>query len=326
MSIQIMEGEGGGSDSDISTGLITGGEVTVNGGDNSKFDIAAGTGVLVDNFTDPLNPTRIKVSWPAFIAETVPNILTQPVTVIGLDLSTGSAVIVFNSIFQFTSAELRVIISLGILGHVDNVTINSFFPQYSSVFDIQKNLAELARFVMIINVSGNAFSPNGANLLLDKSAGKTFSLGVNYANDKQDPNNFIDPVLAGLTFIYLKRDGVGGFDLLPPGTSIDPDQYDDGSGTLAGVAGNRWTIQRIWFFTVANSTLIHYGQALYSTFDDAVAAINTEPFDFAPALTDGFRCWLILKGTTTDLAAAVAAGEAQFILSGRFGDVLRPVA
>lgn len=311
------------ADTRISTGLISGGEVTVNLGDSSKFDIAAGTGVLVDNFTDPLSSTREKVSWSVFTAQTIPNIATQPVTVIGLDLSGGTASIVFNGTVQFTGAQSRVIVSLGILIHQDNVVIDGIFPRYSGVFDIQKNVEELARFIKIINVSGNTYGPNGADLQIDKSAGETFNLGINYANDRQSPNSLDDPEILGLTFSYVHRDGVGGFTFVPAQTLIDPEQFDDGSGTPVSVQANRFTIQRLWFFTVTNETIIHYGQTEYTTLTGAVMAINTEVFDFAPQLTDGFRCWLVVKKGVTDLTAAIAAGDAQFIQAGRFGDVLR---
>jgi len=308
------------ADTRISTGLISGGEVTVNGGDNSKFDIAAGTGVLVDNFTDPLNPTRTKVSWSAFDVQTVPNLATQSVTVLGLDLSGGTASIVFNGVVQFNAAQSRVIVSLGILIHRDNTQISGGFPRYSGVFDIQKNVEELARFIKIINVAGNAYGPNGANLQLDKTAGETFNIGINYANDRQSPNSLIDSALTGLTLNYIFRDGVGGFTVIPAETLIDPARFDDDSGTLASVSPSTpFTIQRIWFFTVTNTTVIHYGQTQYASLLDAEMAINTEVFDFSPELTDGFRCWLILKNNVSVLNS----GDVKFIQAGRFGDVLR---
>ncbi len=55
--------------SNVSTGLLKGGEITINGGDNTKLDIAAGSGFIVDN-TDPENITVFDVSWDAKVAVT----------------------------------------------------------------------------------------------------------------------------------------------------------------------------------------------------------------------------------------------------------------
>ena len=44
------------------TGVITGGVLTVNA-DTTKFDVSDGSGIIVDGFTDPDNPTITHVSW-----------------------------------------------------------------------------------------------------------------------------------------------------------------------------------------------------------------------------------------------------------------------
>lgn len=303
----------------FSTGLITGGDVTINGGDNKLFDIAAGEGFFADNFTDPVNPVRLRVSWTAFIGVTVIDLTTQPRTSLGLDLSSGSAEIV-QQFDTFTPKQGRVIISLAGLIHTGQSFLEFVFSGYSCAQDTRKDLEELQRFLRIINPFGNIFAPNGANLLLDKSVGQTFNFGINYTVDKQNPNLIDDPLLTGLSFNYIFQDGVGGFTFGPSTTVIDPEQFDDGSGTLASMPNNQFQIQRMWFFTLTNQTVIHYGQTTYSSMTDAVVDINAELVNLSPGLTDGFRCWLIVRDGTTDLTNAA---EVKFIQAGRFGDVLR---
>ena len=41
---------------------------------------------------------------------------------------------------------------------------------------------DLMRAIGPLNLSGNIYSPNGANLLLDKSAGVVFGMGINSGN------------------------------------------------------------------------------------------------------------------------------------------------
>ena len=45
------------TENNASTGTRDGGEITINGGDNTLFDISSGSGIIVDNYTDPNSPT-----------------------------------------------------------------------------------------------------------------------------------------------------------------------------------------------------------------------------------------------------------------------------
>ena len=57
-----------------STGLINGGQLSINGGNTSQFDISAGNGIIVDHETDPLNPTYTLVTWNDIIGTTATRI------------------------------------------------------------------------------------------------------------------------------------------------------------------------------------------------------------------------------------------------------------
>ena len=67
------------------TGLITGGLLAINGSDNTKFDISAGKGTIVDNYTDPQNPSIIHVEWPDLEAITPTYLASSIVSFVGLD-------------------------------------------------------------------------------------------------------------------------------------------------------------------------------------------------------------------------------------------------
>src|SRR6478609_6597881 len=62
-----------------STGLESGGILSINGGDNTKFNLTAGNGNVID-YSVPNNPTIKNVSWNAFTAQTVTGLATQDVT------------------------------------------------------------------------------------------------------------------------------------------------------------------------------------------------------------------------------------------------------
>lgn len=310
----------------FSSGLIIGGVMTINGGDNTKIDISAGTGFYADNFTDPLNPVRIKVSWTDFVAQDVPLILSMPLTSFALELSSGSAVVITKT-DQFTASERRDFVTLGVAVHTGMTVIDSIISMYRYALDERQLLEDMFSAIGSVNIrGGNVYSGN-SNLTIKKTAGSTFDIGVNYDDSipaRKSPNISIDPILNPVSFFYNYQDGSGGFTITAPLTDIDPEQFDDGSGTLASVQANRFTIKPIWFIPKTNVTVVHYGQVEYSTLAGAQSALNTQVFVSNPGLeTTSFRGWLIVKKGVTDLTAAVAAGDALFIVAGRFGDISR---
>jgi len=311
----------------LSTGLIDGGIVTINAGDDTKIDITAGTGVFVDAHTDPLNPVRLRVSWSAFLAVDLPFLTNPvlPVTFLALNLSTGIAVIEQKFSF-FTAAEHRDFVVLAIAVHTSNVFVESISPFYNFALDERQTLTDLATALFTINVkAGNVYGANtSANLQIDKSAGETFSLGGNYQNSKKSPNNTIDAVQSPVptSILYTFQDGSGGFTFNAAQSVVDPAQFDDGSGVLQTVSpSSRFTTQRIWFFPGVGTTVIHYGQTLYNSLSEAEADINMEVFARNPQLDTGMRAWMLVRGDTTDLTDL---SKVKFIAASMFGDVLRP--
>jgi hypothetical protein len=236
------------------TGLLTGGALTINA-DPAKFDVAAGTGVVINNYTTPGTPTVTQVSWNNFTAQTVTNIGTQSQTAIGINSS--------GAIVQLSGLTLaqdsREYILLGLLAHPNGTSI-------SSASDIGLNLAygspsaivDLSLAIGPVNISGNVYSANGANLNINKSSGSVFLVGTNVKTSKRDPNTLSIASSSAGSFFYTYQNGSGGFTISASTTSIVPGSYDDGDGTLGTLLTNKWQIQRIYLSAAA--TIIHYGQ------------------------------------------------------------------
>ena len=295
----------------ISTALISGGSLSVDA-DNTKFDLAAGTGVVVDNYTNPNVPTYAEVSWNAFDAQTTTNIGSSPQTFVFIN---SSSAIVQQTTFP-TASNLRDYIFVGVLIHPNLTTISSVNDVALNVgTDVQLSLLDLSNAVGPINESGNVYSDNGANLNIDKSAGVAHVTGINYKADMQNPNRITLVSTTAGSFLYSRKDGSGGYTLSASSALIDPANYDDGDGTLGTVTTNKWTIQRI--FLGATVVVIEYGQFLYNSKAQALAAINTELHDSNPAL-DGtlLRCFLITRGGATLLNDLT---HGTFIPAGKFG-------
>jgi hypothetical protein len=294
------------------TSIFSGGELTINGGDPAKFDVAAGNGLVVNNHSDPNNPVVTPVSWSAFPAEAVPGLAISPVTHVAID-SAGSLV---KSTTSFTKLQQRDLILLGFLIHVDGVAVEFAGSNVRNGFNQYLDFVDFIEDFGPFNTSGNVYSANGVNLNLDKSSGQTYNLGSNYDNDKKRPAVTDDIAISVASLRYTYRNGIGGFSISPLATIIDPNQYDDGTGTLSSVPAGKWTIQRIFLFAQIPLTIVHYGQFIFNSKEEALSFLQNA-VDLNPLTTSAtFRNWLVVQQGATDLSDL---NQAQFVTAGRFG-------
>ena len=113
-AVEVLAREG------ASTGLLTGGVISINAGDNTKIDITAGTGRII-NASDPANITDTLVEWTAKTAVTITNIATQLVTFLALDVNGD---VVEHPEFP-ENGTLRSEIVIGSAVHSNLVNINN---------------------------------------------------------------------------------------------------------------------------------------------------------------------------------------------------------
>lgn len=296
------------------TGLINGGLLSINGSDNTKFDISAGKGTIVDNYTDPENPSILHIEWPAQEAVTPTFLASAIVSFVGID--TGGNVAQF--VGTITEAERRDYIIIGIIVHTQGIIVEgvAFFPYPS--YDQAHALLDLTDVMGPINKTGNKFSANGATLEIQKNSGELHRIGINWQNSQKVPNTITVPAEAAPNFFLSYQDGLGSFKGFERDTEIDPTKYDDGTGTLATISGNKWQIMRIYL--AANfDVIVSPGQTLYTTKNNALQAINTETFNKNPVLDDtNLRCFLVVRKNCTDLSDS---DFAVFVNADKYGQV-----
>lgn len=259
-----------------STGLESGGTLSINAGDHTKFDVAAGTGQVIDYSV--INAPTIKlVSWNAFTAQTTTGLASADITYVLVD-NTG-ALVQINT--YPTADQRRTYIFLGELTHASRtsiafaITIPDFVQSMGSqVYDF---LDALGPF----NVSGNILTPNGANLSFNKSAGQIFFRGYNYPTDIENPHVVTIPSAIPTTFAYGLQSGTF---VSTGNTTLDVTHYDNaGVLTVIPMAGQA-TIQRV-YLTPNNLVIIQYGQNLFNNLAAATAGIATATFVQNPVLT-----------------------------------------
>lgn len=284
------------------TGFLTGGQVTINGGDNTKFDVAAGSGTIIDN-TNPSDPVLYQISWDAFSAQSVTNLATEAITFISIN---QSGTLVQENLPPDTDGY-RDRIQLGAINHSNNTTITSASDFTTArPFDLAVALTELMDSLGPVNVSGNVISGTSSAMTLEKSVGQMMFVGVQ--RDPRNPNYKDNPALSAPNIIQLWRDGSGGwsssFNSTVEAGAYDNNSGDDVSGDFpdGSVGVPQWVNHRIQYSPDSGDVVMHYGQNTYGNSADAIAAIKTESFVPNPAAAlVPYRAVLTVKGDATDL-------------------------
>lgn len=298
----------------LGTSMVYGGEPSINGGDSSKFDIAKGEGNFVDNYTDPENPVIKTVKWNAVTGATVTNIATQLITFLAMD-STGT---VIQQSSPVSSTNERDLIPLGVLRHENLSTISLASPFTNWGHDALLTLADLYTFLgPRINVFGNVYEANGANLFLDKTVGEMSGIGINYGNSKKYPNSKTSAVEENLTFFTVQRSGAGP--IVASTDSVPNTQYDpNGDGVLVDIPAGYFTTHRIFLDPSTEVTLMQYGQFVYDSLKKAATSWEQEAFDKDSLLIGlSLRSIVIIQKDATELDDPDLA---KFIDIGLLGD------
>ncbi|MCP3685827.1 MAG: hypothetical protein GY861_24525, partial [bacterium] len=281
------------------SGLLEGGAIT--GNTATQVSWGAGNGIITD-YTDPEAPAIIKVSWDAVTNHTLTNIAIDDTTIFCYDVS-GSIVEVLSS--TIAPLDSRRYIGIGSATHRSGAIISTSTAPGNLGYDGVGTLRDFLQYIIgPANISGNVYDANGANMTIDVVGGLALIPGANFRSDSQVPDT---PTLASGTAISFSRvynEGSSSENIAFESTSttlIDPTKYDDGSGTLATVNTNYWTIQHI-FRSRTGGTYVAYGQAQYATKTLAVAALpNISVMEKNPLPLTLYRANLVVKQSATAL-------------------------
>jgi len=308
--------------SSLSTGLLYGGLVTINAGNSAAFDVSAGAGYIVTTgatFTAEPTPVITRVAWTAKTGVTLSGLTAQDTTWIYFD-SSGN---LQQQAAFFTDDQVQSSIAVGALVHPSRayISLAKTIPNVSYATD--KQYEQFIRAFGPLKVSGHTIQANGANLKLNRTSGTAFILGRNYPNDPNNPSVISDNAQTDCTFWrYYRGATAGSFVTVLDQTAIDPENYDDGTGTLNTVPSNKpFTIQRLFFFPGTPSVLgVYYGRGIYASMAEAANNVTFEDFtEITNTATNAvFAGYLLVKKGTTDLTTAIAADDARIIQSGQF--------
>lgn len=312
-------GSGSGSLLNDTTGILFGGVLSATIG-GTTFNLTAGIGQIVTQTASITGvvTTVNNVTWSAVTAIPITNIGTSQFTYILVD-NTGA---VIQQTTPFTDAQYKTHIIIGILCHIDFASVNLVTNAQNVAYEDPHRLVELISAFGPIKKTGLNIGPNGTNLRINRTSGEVFKIGSNYITDQFEPD--VDTISAQTPALLCRvyKNGSGGFIFDTNGGSyyndVDPNNYDNGTGSLAPVLSNRWTIQRLFFFpNNPNDIICYYGVQLYNSFSEARAGVEFEVFDEAQITAENavFLGYLFVRHSATDLTNSTFAA---FLQSGLF--------
>lgn len=296
----------------FSTGLITGGGISIDPDDPSQFIIDTGTGQVVepsDNGAYMFFPCRWdRKSVPAMIG-------TGPRHPVYISMDRTGAV--YQQVSPIAQGDLFSRIVVGLISVAPST--GRVVATYSIPFSIQSPSTRMIQFFRALgmfNESGNVYGPHGADLKLSRTAGTVFRVGDNFANDPRLPdlpNTDAEPVE---TFFRVRHDaGLWAYGPSQVDT-IDPDHWDNLT-SLQTVPTGKWTIQPVFYSKAVR--FIQYGQKVYDTAEAALDGI-AESIQTHPALTPAdflVRAFIVVQQGATSLRPE--DGQAHFRDAGKFG-------
>jgi len=291
----------------LGTSLETGGDLSINGGDNTKYNISAGSGIIVDHAGDTFTP----LTWLGFTAVTPGGSGVRYVYI--EDDGAGNA-----QVFETTSAPTpearrdRIFLGRFVVGAASVIQTTVTYPVIDQA--VTNQLYDIASSVGIIR-AGLVASANGANLSIDISAGTLTIPGINYVNDENNPHVLPLSSYTAATFQHLTQTASTGTNV----TVISPGNYDS-AGTITAIPGsnNQATNMRIYIFPSGN-VRIAYGQTIYSNLANAIAAVTTESFT-TNASIPGNGTLIGILSVTKGATSLADTTTARFTQASKFGE------
>lgn len=299
---------------EMATTLLYGGSLSINGVHNYLFDLAAGGAIIIDNTTDGSNPVHTLVTWNATTGITDPHLATADTVYIGID---SLGVLQFSADTPFTDTQRRSIATLGWVDHVSRTYIESAKMEPATSVAIGSVMQDFFYAFGAFNITGNNYTYS-SGLTMQRTAGSVFAPNQNYGIARTDPcvvtNSAENPVSS---MVYYYRTGSGTwYNNNPAVAVIDPNHYDDGTGTLASVGSGQWTSQLITYYALWDETDIQYGQVTYPSEAAARSSIQNSPSIDPYNAVDVFRCWLLVQQGVTDLTTT---SNAVFVVASKLG-------
>jgi hypothetical protein len=246
------------------TGLIDGGFVSANV-NNVTVDITAGNGQIVDNYTDVNAPVITSVTWTQKTAVPLPSIATNVVYYIFID-GAGNVVVDTD---PPAANEYRELIFLGTVTTDETQILDVINRPYVANQIQYTGIDALVAGQNVRISSGGNITPLPARSVI-REEGVLFSAGINWHNDRVNPNTIPFAQENPMTFIVIDRNGVT---VQPSGSTVFDCSVYDNAGTVTTIPnpGSNTVIHRV--YTSGVGEIIQLGQQIYTSLDQALSRV-----------------------------------------------------
>jgi hypothetical protein len=295
-----------------STGIFEFSGLSISTPSGTTFNVGAVEGWIIDNVTEPANPSIQLIIYPGSTGNTALYVSSATETYI---LLTSGLTITQQTTFP-TPQQRRQNLYLGKFGHANRQFLINAFNEPDSSLSPVSQLRDMFTPIRLIN-EGIYPSANGNSLTFNTSSGVLYGLGLGYITNKLNPNSLSVLGTSPCTFQYRTQTGGTASNT----TLIIPGVYDN-NGVITAVGGgsNSSTNQRIYL--VQNGQFrIQYGQQVYGSLAAAIEASQNEAF----TTFSNFRDNAILIGilsvnkNATNLSNTT---QARFLLTSKFGETV----
>jgi hypothetical protein len=184
--------------------------------------------------------------------------------------------------------------------------VSAFGGLVNTAYDQVSQLGNFVDAFGPLRISGYGLTGQAGSLRLSVAGGNSFIHGGFYENDPEFPSDITTPGFVTASMARVYRSGSGIFFDTNAGalyTTIDPGNWDNGSGTLQNLSNNNWTIQRVFSDPRTGILYVYYGQEVHTTLLNALQDLPTEAFTEGDTFDfTTFIGFLVVKSNTTDLS------------------------
>jgi len=291
------------------TGVRQGLQVSQNV-DTTKFDVAAGTAIIVNLEPNPLNPSVTRIVFQVPTVAILDAFLSDPFTFVFIN---NVGTIIQRNVRFSSLDDVFGIVFIGQLRHfastINAAIDNPIIAQGSS----SSHISELV-FGGGVTLEGAEISPAGADLQVDISAGILEQFGQGRSENETTPNEGATtaqtPILA-TEFFKVFVDGSGNFVIDNSTNLLAPTLFnEDGLGTLQLVQANKFTNIRVFQALDTKAVLFYYGTKAFDSAEDAVS-LEEPTFTEHPTTRQISPVAEIgIKQNVIDFVAAITSGDA----------------
>lgn len=267
-----------------SLGYVEGFAITINNSPtNTLVDIAPGTAIFVDRFTDPLKPEVITVRFAGVTGISPTFINSATVTIFGIN-KTGT---IIQQATLPTLDQAADIVYFAVTEHLNLLTINQVGAAIKTHIFGGGTIGDVVHDNTItgggsaINRTLSYFVNSLNTKEFDNALSEIYNIGCNVAVDDKNPNIEIVAPASPVQFLTVFRT-TSGIKIIAPLVpfEISTGVFDDGTDLaepadpepdgVISPAMNRFTYHQIFFDSIFNRTFMQFGQnASFQSIEEA---------------------------------------------------------